>query len=51
MKTITIRMPDVQAAMLFEPQKRNKAYKDLQILLINQIQHEYQKTSKRLPPG
>ena len=44
MKTITIRLPDVEAAMLVEVQKVNKAYKDLQGLLINQIQTEYQKT-------
>jgi len=45
-KTITIRLPDVEAAMLVEVQKVNKAYKDLQGLLINQIQTEYQKTPK-----
>ena len=44
MKTITIRLPDVEAAMLVEVQKVNKAYKDLQGLLINQIQQEYAKT-------
>ena len=46
MNTITIRLPDVEAAMLLEVQKVNKAYKDLQALLINQIQAEYQKTPK-----
>jgi hypothetical protein len=46
MKTITIRLPDVEAAMLVEVQKVNKAYKDLQGLLINQIQQEYQKIPK-----
>jgi hypothetical protein len=46
MKTIIIRLPDVEAAMLVEVQKRNKVYKDLQGLLINQIQTEYQKTPK-----
>ena len=46
MKTITIRLPDVEAAMLVEVQKVNKAYKDLQGLLINQIQQEYAKTPK-----
>ncbi len=46
MKTIIIRLPDVEAAMLVEVQKVNKAYKDLQGLLINQIQTEYQKTPK-----
>lgn len=46
MKTITIRLPDVEAAMLLEVQKVNKAYRDLQGLLINQIQQEYAKTPK-----
>ena len=45
MKTISIRMPDVEAAMLVEVQERNKAFKDLQQLLIQQIRQEYQKTS------
>ena len=43
MKPITIRLPDVEAAMLLEVQKVNRAYRDLQGLLINQIQQEYQK--------
>ena len=46
MKTITIRLPDVEAEMLVEVQKVNKAYRDLQGLLINQIQQEYAKTPK-----
>jgi hypothetical protein len=46
MKTITICLPDVEAAMLVEVQKVNKAYRDLQGLLINQIQQEYAKTPK-----
>ena len=46
MKTITIRLPDVEAAMLLEVGKVNKAYKDVQGLLINQIQQEYAKTPK-----
>jgi hypothetical protein len=45
-KTIAIRLPDVEAAMLAEVQKVNRAYKDLQGLLINQIQEEYAKTPK-----
>jgi hypothetical protein len=45
-KTIIIRLPDVEAAMLLEVGKVNKAYRDLQGLLINQIQAEYQKTPK-----
>jgi hypothetical protein len=40
------RLPDVEAAMLVEVQKVNKAYKDLQSLLLNQIQQEYQKPPK-----
>ena len=44
MKTITIRLPDVEAAMLVEVQKVNRAYRDLQGLLISQIQQEYGKT-------
>ena len=46
MKTFTIRLPDVEAAMLVEVQKVNRAYRDLQGLLINQIQQEYAKTPK-----
>ena len=46
MKTITIRLPDVEAAMLVEVLKVNRAYKDLQGLLIKQIQQEYAKTPK-----
>jgi hypothetical protein len=46
MKTIIIRLPDVEAAMLAEVQKVNKVYKDLQGLLIHQIQQEYAKTPK-----
>ena len=46
MKTITIRLPDVEAAMLLEVGKVNKAYRDLQGLLINQIQQEYAKAAK-----
>jgi hypothetical protein len=46
MKTIAIRLPDVEAAMLVEVQKVNRAYRDLRALLINQIQQEYAKTPK-----
>jgi len=46
MKTITIRLPDVEAAMLVEVQKTNRAYRDLQRLLMSQIQQEYAKTAK-----
>jgi hypothetical protein len=44
MKTLTIRIPHVEAAMLVEVQKVNKAYRDLQGLLTYQIQQEYSKT-------
>jgi len=29
MKTIAMRLPDVEAAMVVEVQKRNKAFKDM----------------------
>ena len=44
MKSITIRLPEVEVAMLVEVQKVNRAYRDLQGLFISQIQQEYQKT-------
>ena len=43
MKSITIRLPDLEAAMLVEVQKKNKAFKDMQQLLIQQIRQEYRK--------
>jgi hypothetical protein len=43
MKTITILLPDVEAAMLVEVQKRNKDFRDLQAFLVKQIQLEYGK--------
>jgi len=46
MKTITIRLPDVEAAMLVEVQKKNRAYRDLQALLIKQLKIEYSRTSR-----
>ena len=46
MKTITIRLPDVEAAMLIEVQKRNKAFKDLQLLVVQQIRLEYKKMDR-----
>ncbi len=47
MKTIAIRLPVVEAAMLAEVQKVNKAYRDLQGLILQQIRQEYQKNSQR----
>ena len=46
MKTLAIRLPDVEAAMLVEVQKVNRAYRDLQGLLVSQIQQEYAKTPR-----
>ena len=46
MKTITIRLPDVEAAMLVEVQKKNKEFRDLPSLLLNQIRQEYEKIYK-----
>ena len=46
MKTIIIRLPDVESAMLVEVQKRNQAFKDLQQLLIQQIRQKYLKSGK-----
>ena len=43
MKTLTIRIPDVEAAMLVEGQKSNKSFRDLQGLLLCLIREEYEK--------
>jgi hypothetical protein len=43
-KTIIIRLLDVEAAMLVKVQKRNKAFRDLQGLLLQQIREQYTKT-------
>jgi len=43
-KTITIRLPDVEAAMQAEVQKRNKVFGDLRRVLISLIVKEYQQT-------
>ena len=42
-KTITIRLPDVEAAMLVEVQRSNPAYRDLSKLLISLIRKSYQR--------
>ena len=47
MKTLTIRIPSVEAAMLAEVQKSNKTFRDLQGLLLGLIRQEYQKLSGR----
>ena len=41
MKTITIRLPDAEATMLVEVQKRNKAYRDLTAMMLRHIHQEY----------
>ena len=41
---VSARLPDVEAAMLMEVQKVNKAYRDLPSLLLSQIQQEYAKS-------
>ena len=48
MKTLTIHIPDVEAAMLVEVQKTNKAFIDPQGLLLGLIRQEYgKKTGKQ----
>jgi hypothetical protein len=44
-KTLTLRIPDVEAAMLVEVQKSNKSFRDLKGLLLGLIRQEYQKPS------
>ena len=44
MKTLTIRFPSVEAALLAEVQKTNKSFRDLQALLLGLVRQEYQKT-------
>jgi hypothetical protein len=41
MKSITIRLPDVEAAMLVEVQKRNKVFRDIEKLVTEQIRNEF----------
>lgn len=41
MKTITIRLPDVEAAMLVELQKKDKTYRDVEKMLLVQIKKDY----------
>jgi len=45
MKTITIRLPDVEAAMLDEVRKRDRRFADIQGLLLKQIRQEYLKAA------
>ena len=41
MKTITIRLPDVEAAMLLELQKRNLDFRNISQFLVRRIRAEY----------
>ena len=43
MKTITIRLPDVEAAMLVELQKSKSQLRDIQKFLIDKVKEEYSK--------
>ncbi len=44
MKTITLRIPLVEAAMLQELQKTHKQFRNLEVLVLGLIRQEYQKT-------
>lgn len=41
MKAITIWLPDVEAAMLVEVQKKNKDFRDLQRMILQEIRNEH----------
>jgi hypothetical protein len=43
MKTITLRIPDVEAAMLQELQKTHKQFRNLEALVLGLIRQEYGK--------
>jgi len=43
LKTFTIRLPDVEAAMLLELQKMDKSYGDLNKTIANRIAEDYKK--------
>ncbi len=47
MKTLTLRIPDVEAAMLLEVQKSSKSFRDLQGLLLDLIRQQYGKKNGR----
>jgi len=46
MKTIIIRLPDVEAAMLVEVQKVNKAYRDLLVKISAVVREQYLKSTR-----
>ena len=47
MKTITIRLPDVEAAMLLEVQKKNLRIKDLSVYIFERIRLEYKQLHEK----
>ena len=47
MKTITIRLPDVEAAMLLEVQKKNLRIKDLSVYIFERIRLEYKQLREK----
>ena len=47
MKTLTIRIPSVEAAMLVEVQKTNKSFRDLQGMVLGLIRQEYGKKNEK----
>ncbi|QNJ26880.1 hypothetical protein SynSYN20_02564 [Synechococcus sp. SYN20] len=46
MKTMTLRIPAVEEAMLVELQKTNKSFRDMQTLLLDLIRQKYSKTAQ-----
>jgi hypothetical protein len=46
-KTITIRLPDVEAAMLIEVQKKKPKYREIEKLLNEIIRQEYSLLASR----
>ena len=46
MKTITIWLPDVEAAMLVEMQNVNKAHKGLRLMVLQKVRNEYRSLGK-----
>ena len=47
MKTITLRIPPVEAAMLQELQKTHKQFRNLEALVLGLIREEYAKKSRK----
>jgi hypothetical protein len=43
MKTITLRIPAVEAAMLQELQKTHKSFRNLEVLMLGLIREQYGK--------